>query len=60
MAAVFVADGKAVQQIFDGDEAGVFEVCSPAGADALQQLQGRRQEGVNGVRPLFFHCTIIA
>ena len=48
-AAIFVAERKAVEEIFDGDEAGVLEIGGAAGTDAFQELQGRRQ-GVSLVR----------
>ena len=56
-ASIFVAERKAVQEIFDGDEADAFEVRGTTGPDALEELQGRRQKGV---RPLSVHCTIMA
>ncbi len=46
-AAIFVADGKAIQQILDGHEAGVREIGGAARADAFQKLQ-RRRERVGG------------
>src|SRR5262249_872819 len=56
-AAIFVAKGKAIQQIFDGDQAGALEIRSTPRTDALEELKRRRQKGV---RPLFAHCTIMA
>ena len=53
-AAVLVADGKAGQEIVEGDEAGVFEVGGTAGSDALQKLQRGRQHLVR------VHCRIMA
>ena len=52
-AAIFVADGKAVQQIFDGEETGVLEIGGAARTDALEELQGRREQLGGHV-----HCTI--
>ena len=48
-APVFVPDGKAVQQIFEGDESGVFEVRGAARPDPLQKLKGRREHLVRRV-----------
>ena len=42
-AAIFVADRKAIQQIFEGDEAGVLEIRGAARPDPLQELKGRRE-----------------
>ena len=67
VAAVLVPDRKAVEQIFDGVEAGALEVGGAPGADAFEELQRRRQKRVarlfvegKGRRPLFGHCTTIA
>ena len=40
-AAIFVADGKSKQQIFEGDEAGLREVGGAARADAVQVRERR-------------------
>ena len=42
-AAIFVAERKSVEQIFDGDQAGVLEIGGAARSDAFQELQRRRQ-----------------
>ena len=52
-AAIFVADRKAIQQIFDGDEARVFEIGGTTRPDALEKLQGRGEHVV-------VHCTTTA
>ena len=49
-AAIFVADRKPVQQIFDGEKADAFEI-GGAGADALEELQGRRRFTVDRSLP---------
>src|SRR5262249_26613295 len=46
-AAIFIADGKAIEKILDRREAGVCEVGSAARPDAFQKLQ-RRRERVGG------------
>ena len=51
-AAIFVPDGKTVQEIFDGDEPDARQVGRAPGSDALQVLQGRLE--------VWRHCTIIA
>ena len=42
-AAVLVAERQPIQQVFDGDEAGAFEVRGLARTDALQELERRRE-----------------
>jgi hypothetical protein len=68
-AAVLVAKRKAVEQVFDREEAGVLEIRGAARADAFQELERRRQKGLRslfarllrkGVEPLFAHWTIMA
>ena len=48
-AAVFVADRKPVQEIFDGVQPGVLEIGGAPRSDALQILQRRREHLVGGV-----------
>jgi hypothetical protein len=43
VAAVLVPERQPVNQIFDGNEAGTFEIGRFAGANALQELKRRRQ-----------------
>ncbi len=45
-AAVFVAERKAVQQVFDGVQAGAREIGRAPRADALQVLERRGEEVV--------------
>jgi hypothetical protein len=45
-APVFVAKGKAIEQIFDREEAGVLEVGSAPRSNTLEELQRRRQHGI--------------
>ena len=49
-AAIFVADGKPVQEILDGDQTDTLEIRGAAGADAFEELQRRRQETLGGHR----------
>ena len=53
-AAIFVSDGKAIQEIFDRLEAGALEIGRAARSDALQILQRRREER-GFCRPLLLH-----
>jgi len=39
VAAILVAKWKAIEKIFDGDEAGAFEVRGSPRTDALQELE---------------------
>ncbi len=48
-AAVFVANRKAIEQIFERDQAGVLEIRRAPGSDPLQELKGRRQHLVGRV-----------
>src|SRR5262249_28073383 len=56
-AAIFVAEWKPVEQIFDGREAGVLEVGRAPRPHAFEELERGRQQGVG---PLLAHCTIMA
>ena len=49
-AAIFVADGKPVQQVFDGEETDALEIGGATRTDAFEELQGRREQ-------LGGHCT---
>jgi hypothetical protein len=42
VAAIFVAERKPVEKIFDGDEAGPFEVRGLPRTDALEELERSR------------------
>src|SRR5205085_9930636 len=44
MAAVFVAERQAIQQILDGDQAGALQVRRLAGPDAFQKLERSGEE----------------
>jgi hypothetical protein len=64
MASVFVTEWKAVEKIFDRDQAGALEIRSAPRSDPLEKLQGRGKQIVclagafgPGTGP---HCTIMA
>jgi hypothetical protein len=40
---IFIADGKSVEEIFDGDESGALKIRRAARTDALEVLERRRQ-----------------
>ncbi len=54
VAAILVAKGESVEEIFERDEADVLEIGGAARSDAFQKLQGRRKDLGGG------HCTIMA